>query len=67
MQTLTLEIQESVSENFLWLLSHFQSHEVSIISQSRIEFLNRSYASQKDMQEGKVIPFDLETLIKKVG
>jgi hypothetical protein len=31
MKTLTLKIDDSVSDNFLWLLQHFSQNEVSIV------------------------------------
>jgi len=31
MQTITLKLEDSVSDKFLWLLSHFDKKEVSII------------------------------------
>ena len=31
MQTITLKLEDSVSEKFLWLLSHFDKEEVSIL------------------------------------
>lgn len=39
MQTITLEVQEGVSEKFMWLLSHFKQDEVAIIDHKRLEFL----------------------------
>lgn len=31
MQAITLKVEDSVSEKFLWLLSHFDKQEVSIL------------------------------------
>ena len=31
MQTVTLKLEDSISEKFLWLLSHFDKKEISII------------------------------------
>jgi len=31
MQTVTLKLEDSVSDKFLWLLSHFDKKEISII------------------------------------
>ena len=31
MQTITLKLEDSVSDKFLWLLSHFNKEEISII------------------------------------
>jgi len=31
MQTVTLKLEDSISDKFLWLLSHFDKKEISII------------------------------------
>ena len=31
MQTLTLKIEDNISDKFLWLLNHFKKNEVSIL------------------------------------
>jgi len=31
MQTVTLKLEDSISDKFLWLLSHFNKKEISII------------------------------------
>jgi hypothetical protein len=67
MQTITLEVQESVSEKFMWLLSHFKNDEVSIIDNQRLEFLERLRVSEKEMSEGRIKPFNLENLTKNVS
>jgi hypothetical protein len=67
MQMITLEIQESVSEKFMWLLSHFQKDEIAIIKNERLEFLERLRISEKEVNEGKIKPFDLENLTKNVS
>jgi len=33
MQTVTLKIDDGISEKFLWLLNHFNQNEVSILDQ----------------------------------
>lgn len=67
MQTITLEVQESVSEKFMWLLSHFKNDEIAIINNERLEFLERLRISEKEVNEGKIKPFDLENLTKNVS
>lgn len=67
MQTITLEVHENVSEKFMWLLSHFKNDEVSIIDNKRLEFLERLGVSEKEINEGKIKPFDLENLTKNVS
>ena len=34
MQTITLKIENSISDKFLWLLKHFSQNEVKILDQS---------------------------------
>lgn len=34
MRTITLKIDDSISDKFLWLLAHFSNDEVKIIEQS---------------------------------
>ena len=38
MQTITLKIEDNISEKFLWLLNHFTKKEVTILDQT--EFKN---------------------------
>ncbi len=35
MQTITLKVEDSVSEKLLWLLKHFDENEISIIDETR--------------------------------
>ena len=35
MQTLTLKIEDSISDKFLWLLNHFSQNEVKILEHSK--------------------------------
>ena len=34
MQTVTLKIEDNVSDKFLWLLNHFSKNEIKILEQS---------------------------------
>jgi len=38
MQTITLKVEDNISEKFLWLLNHFTKKEVTILDQT--EFKN---------------------------
>lgn len=67
MQTITLEVQESVSEKFMWLLSHFKKDEIAIIDHKRLEFLERLRTSEKEIGEGRVKSFNMENLTEKVS
>ncbi|MDO9056618.1 MAG: hypothetical protein Q7U69_08720 [Sulfuricurvum sp.] len=66
MQTITLEVQESVSEKFMCLLSHFKKDEIAIINNEWLDFLERLSISEKEVNEGKIKPFDLEDLTKNI-
>ena len=37
MQTVTLKIEDSVSDKFLWLLNHFHKNEISILDKDEYE------------------------------
>lgn len=34
MKTFTLKVNDSISEKFIWLLSHFSTNEIKILEQS---------------------------------
>jgi hypothetical protein len=34
MKTVTLRIEDSINENFLWLLEHFSTNEIKILEQT---------------------------------
>ena len=35
MQTVTLKIEDSISDKFLWLLNHFSQNEITILDQDK--------------------------------
>jgi hypothetical protein len=37
MQTITLKIEDNISEKFLWLLNHFTKKEVTILDQTEFK------------------------------
>ena len=37
MQTITLKVEDSISEKFIWFLSHFNKNEVSILDKDKYE------------------------------
>ena len=53
MQTMTLEISNNVFDKFKWLLNHFSSDEIKILSSN-----NEEYISEKKLQEYKSISSD---------
>ena len=51
MKTVTLKIDDSVSEKFLWLLEHFSSNEVKILEQAEYVSDDEYLRSIKGMTE----------------
>ena len=37
MQTITLKVEDNISEKFLWLLNHFTKKEVTILDQTEFK------------------------------
>lgn len=37
MQTITLKVEDNISEKFLWLLNHFTKKEVTILEQTNFK------------------------------
>ena len=37
MQTITLKVEDNISEKFLWLLNHFTQNEVTILDQTKFK------------------------------
>ena len=71
MQTLTLKIEDSISERFFWFLEHFSSDELEIVNstyQKNKEFISdltqeQSYILQERLEEfhnntNNTIPWD---------
>jgi len=57
MRTITLKIDDSISDKFLWLLAHFSNDEVKIIEQSIYvsddEYLRGIEGMVQSIQEGR--------------
>jgi len=57
MRTITLKIDDSISDKFLWLLAHFSKDEVKIIEQSVYvsddEYLREIEGMVQSIQEGR--------------
>jgi len=51
MQTVTLKIEDSVKDKFLWLLSHFSKNEVEIIDKTTYQSDDEYLKSIEGMQE----------------
>jgi len=51
MQTVTLKIEDSVSDKFLWLLNHFSQNEVEILEKTEYKSDDEYLRSIKGMEE----------------
>ena len=50
METLTLKIEDKVSEKFLWLLNHFSQHEIEILERTNYQSDDEYLRSIKGME-----------------
>ena len=51
MQTLTLKIEDNISEKFLWLLNHFTQKEVEILEKTSYQSDDEYLKSIKGMEQ----------------
>ena len=51
MQTLTLKIEDNISDKFLWLLNHFSQQEVEILDRTSYQSDDEYLRSIKGMEE----------------
>ena len=51
MQTVTLKIEDNVSDKFLWLLNHFSQNEVEILEKTEYKSDDEYLRSIKGMEE----------------
>jgi hypothetical protein len=51
MQTVTLKIEDSISEKFLWLLNHFSKNEIEILDKTTYQSDNDYLRSIKGMEQ----------------
>lgn len=51
MQTVTLKIEDNVSDKFLWLLNHFSQNEVEILERTVYQSDDAYLRSIKGMEE----------------
>ena len=49
MQTITLKVEDNISEKFLWLLKHFTKQEITILYQTEFKSDNAYLRSIKGM------------------
>ena len=51
MQTITLKIDDKISEKFFWLLNHFSKSEVTILDQAEFKNDDEYLRSVKGMEQ----------------
>jgi len=51
MQTITLKIEDSISEKFLWLLNHFSENEIEILDKTTYQNDDDYLRSIKGMEQ----------------
>ena len=51
MQTITLKVEDNISEKFLWLLNHFTKKEVTILDQTEFKNDDEYLKSIKGMEQ----------------
>ena len=51
MQTITLKVEDNISEKFLWLLNHFTKKEVTILDQTTFKNDDVYLKSIKGMEQ----------------
>jgi len=70
MQTVTLKIDESIEEKFLWLLQHFSKKEIEILDKtvykSDDEYLRSMEGMEKSILEAANEPIENYTTIDKL-
>jgi len=54
MQTITLKVEDNISEKFLWLLNHFTKKEVTILDQTEFKSDDAYLKSIKGMEQSIV-------------
>ena len=65
MQTITLKLEDSISDKFLWLLNHFSQKEVEILDKTTYQSDDDYLRSIKGMEES-IIQASNEPIINYV-
>ena len=70
MQTVTLKIEDTISEKFMWFLSHFNKDEVSILDkdeyQSDDEYLRSINGMVESIIEARQEPMENSVTLDKL-
>ena len=51
MQTITLKLEDKITDKFLWLLNHFSPNEVEILDKTTYQSDDEYLRSIKDMEQ----------------
>jgi len=70
MQTITLKIEDNISDKFLWLINHFSKNEVKILEQSTYinddEYLRSIEGMVKSINEARNEPIEKGVTLDKL-
>jgi len=70
MQTVTLKLEDSISDKFLWLLSHFDKKEISIIDRDEYisddEYLRSIDGMVESILEARTEPIEKGVTLDKL-
>jgi len=70
MQTITLKIEDNISDKFLWLIDHFSKNEVKILEQSNYidddEYLRSIEGMVKSINEARNEPIEKGVTLDKL-
>jgi len=71
MQTVTLRLEDNISDKFLWLLSHFDKKEVSILDNDKYisddEYLRSINGMVESILEARKEPIEKGVTLDKLG
>ena len=70
MKTVTLKIEDSISDKFLWLLNHFSKNEIQILEQSDYvsddEYLRSIEGMVESIKEARDEPIEKAVTLDKL-
>jgi hypothetical protein len=70
MKTVTLKIEDSISDKFLWLLNHFSKNEIQILEQSDYvsddEYLRSIDGMVESIKEARDEPIEKAVTLDKL-
>jgi len=70
MQTITLKIDNSINEQFFWLLNHFSKNEIKILEQSEYisddDYLRKINGMVQSIKEARNEPIEMGVTLDKL-